>query len=182
MSNSHDSGNIPARLGPQTKFHYRENQMKTLIVFALTCLIAVPALRAADDAKIPPGEADAKERLNKTPRHGEFVDITVPGAKVPLKSFIVYPQIKDKAPVVIVISEIYGLSDWIRSVPDQLAADGFIAVGPDLLSGMGPDGGGADAFPTREDVVKAIRSLKTEQVAADLMAVHDYAANLPAAS
>ena len=156
--------------------------MKTFLVFALTCLIAAPMLRAADDGKIPPGEADAKARLNKTPRHGEFVDITVPGAKAPLKSFIVYPESKDKAPVVIVISEIYGLSDWIRSVADQLAAEGFIAIAPDLISGMGPNGGGTDSFANRDDVVKAIRALKNEQVAADLMAVHDYAVKLPAAS
>src|SRR4051812_7194498 len=156
--------------------------MKNLLIFALAVLIGAPMLRAADDGKIPPDEKEAKERLNKTPRHGEFVDITVPGAKVPLKSFIVYPQIKDKAPVVIVISEIYGLSDWIRSVADQLAADGFIAIAPDLISGMGPNGGGTDSFANRDDVVKAIRGLKNEQVAADLMAVHDYAVKLPAAS
>jgi len=156
--------------------------MKNLLIFALAIFLAVPALRAADDGKIPPDENAAKERLNKTPRHGEFVDITVPGAKVPLKSFIVYPEIKDKAPVVIVISEIYGLSDWIRSVADQLAAEGFIAIAPDLISGMGPNGGGTDSFANRDDVVKAIRALKNEQVAADLTAVHDYGMKLPAAS
>src|SRR3954471_2918793 len=156
--------------------------MRTLLICALLALIAAPIARAADDGKIPPDENAAKERLNKTPRHGEFVDITVPGAKVPLKSFIVYPEVKDKAPVVIVISEIYGLSDWIRSVADQLAAEGFIAIAPDLISGMGPNGGGTDSFANRDDVVKAIRGLKNEQVAADLMAVHDYGMNLPAAS
>src|SRR3954465_4858989 len=182
MSNSHDSGNIPARLGPQTKFHYRENQMKTLIVFALTCLIAVPALRAADNAKIPPAEADAKERLNKTPRHGEFVDITVPGAKVPLKSFIVYPERKTKAPVVIVISEIYGLSDWIRSVADQLAADGFIAIAPDLISGMGPNGGGTDSIANRDEVGKGFRTRKNGRAPPAPPAARDYAVKLPAAS
>src|SRR6476660_1518075 len=156
--------------------------MKNLLIFALTVLMGASILRAADDGKIPPDEKEAKARLNKSPRHGEFVDITVPGAKVPLKSWIVYPQVKDKAPVVIVISEIYGLSDWIRSVADQLAADGFIAIAPDLISGMGPNGGGTDSFANRDDVVKAIRSLKNEQVAADLTAVREYGMNLPAAS
>ncbi len=156
--------------------------MRTLLISALMALIATPSLRAADDGKMPPDENAAKERLNKTPRHGEFVDITVPGAKVPLKSFIVFPEVKEKAPVVIVISEIYGLSDWIRSVADQLAADGFIAIAPDLISGMGPNGGGTDSIANRDDVVKAIRSLKNEQVAADLTAVRDYAVKLPAAS
>jgi carboxymethylenebutenolidase len=156
--------------------------MKNLLIFALAVLIGAPILRAADDGKIPPDEKEAKERLNKTPRHGEFVDITVPGARVPLKSFIVYPEVKDKAPVVVVISEIYGLSDWIRSVADQLAADGFIAIAPDLISGMGPNGGGTDSFASRDDVVKAIRSLKNDQVVADLNAVRDYGVKLPAAS
>src|SRR6266550_523890 len=156
--------------------------MKNLLIFALAVLIGVPLLRAADDGKIPPDEKEAKARLDKTPRHGEFVDITVPGAKVPLKSFIVYPEVKDKAPVVIVISEIYGLSDWIRSVADQLAADGFIAIAPDLISGMGPNGGGTDSFANRDDVVNAIRGLKYDQIAADLTAVHDYGVNLPAAN
>src|SRR4051794_1600627 len=138
--------------------------MKNLLIFAFAVLMGGSMLRAADNGKIPPDENESKERLNKSPRHGEFVDITVPGAKVPLKSFIVYPEIKDKAPVVIVISEIYGLSDWLRAVADQLAADGFIAIAPDLISGMGPNGGGTDAFANRDDVVKAIRSLKNEQV------------------
>src|SRR3954469_21869449 len=156
--------------------------MRTLLICALLTLIAAPIARAADDGKIPPDEKDAKERLNKTPRHGEFVDITVPGAKVPLKTFVVFPEVKDKAPIVIVISEIYGLSDWIRSVADQLAAEGFIAVAPDLISGMGPNGGGTDSFANRDDVVNAIRGLKYDQIAADLTAVRDYGVKLPAAN
>jgi carboxymethylenebutenolidase len=156
--------------------------MKNLLIFALACLLAAPVLRAADDGKIPPDEKEAKARLDKTPRHGEFVDITVPGAKAPLKSFIVFPEVKDKAPVIIVISEIYGLSDWIRSVADQLAADGFIAIAPDLISGLGPNGGGTDSIASRDDVVKLIRSLKNDQVVADLNAVREYAMKLPAAS
>ncbi|HEV8605729.1 MAG TPA: dienelactone hydrolase family protein [Tepidisphaeraceae bacterium] len=156
--------------------------MRNLLIFALACLIAVPVLRAADDGKIPPGEKEAKARLEKSPRHGEFVDIAVPNAKVPLKSYIVYPESKEKAPVVIVIHEIYGLSDWIRSVADQLAADGFIAIAPDLISGMGPNGGGTDSLASRDDVVKLIRGLKNDQVIADLNAVREYGIKLPAAS
>ena len=156
--------------------------MKNLLIFALAVLIGVPMLRAADDMKIPPGEKEAKARLEKSPRHGEFVDITVPGAKVPLKSYIVYPESKDKAPVVIVIHEIFGLSDWIRSVADQLAADGFIAIAPDLISGMGPNGGGTDSLASRDDVVKLIRGLKDPQVVAGLNAVREYGIKLPAAN
>jgi len=106
----------------------------------------------------------------------------VPGAAVPVKAYVVYPERKDRAPVVVVIHEIYGLSDWIRGVADRLAADGFIAVAPDLLSGRGPNGGGTDAFASRDDVVKAIRDLTPELVAAGLDAARDYGTKLPAAS
>ncbi len=120
--------------------------------------------------------------LEKSPRHGEWVDIAVAGAKTPLKSYIVYPERKDKAPVVIVIHEIFGLTDWARSVADQLAADGFIAIAPDLLSGHGKDGGGTDSYPSRGDVTKAVSGLKATEVIAGLNAVRDYAMKLPAAS
>src|SRR5437773_11772128 len=75
-----------------------------------------------------------KERLNSSPRHGEWVDIKS-GART-LKAFVVYPERKDKAPVVIVIHEIFGLSDWVRGLCDQLAENGVIAIAPDLLSGQ----------------------------------------------
>src|SRR5881227_528472 len=111
--------------------------MRTLLISALIALIATPALRAADDAKIPPPEAQAKAVLDKSPRHADYVDVPAPNGKT-IKAFVVYPEVKEKAPVVIVIHEIFGLSDWIRGVTDQLAADGFIAIAPDLISGMGP--------------------------------------------
>ena len=72
-----------------------------------------------------------------------------------MKLWVVYPERKDKAPVVMVISEIFGLSDWIRGVADQLAKDGFIAVAPDFISGKGPNGGGTDAVASRDEVVEA---------------------------
>ena len=136
----------------------------------------------AADAKLPPAEPAAKATLEKSPRHGEWVDIAVPNGKTVLKSYVVYPQRKDKAPVVIVIQEIFGLTDWIRSVADQLAAEGFIAIAPDLLSGKGPGGGGTDAIKSRDDVTKMVRELKPDEVFADLDAVRDYGMKLPAAS
>ncbi len=72
-----------------------------------------PALR---DEKLPPGEAEAKGALEKSPRHGEWVDIKSPAGGTPIRAWVVYPERKDKAGVVIVIHEIYGLSDWIRGV------------------------------------------------------------------
>ena len=131
---------------------------------------------------VPAGQEDAKATLEKSPRHGEYVDVKVPGATTPLRTWIVYPERKDKAPVVIVIHEIFGLSDWIRAVADRLAADGFIAVAPDLISGRGPGGGGTESVPSRDDVVALIRGLKPEEVNAGLDAVRAWAVKLPAAT
>src|SRR5258706_9647031 len=132
--------------------------MRTLLISALLCLIAAPALRAADDAKIPPAEADAKAVLDKSPRHGEYVDVPGPNGKT-IKAFLVYPERKEKAPVVIVIHEIFGLSDWIKSVTDQLAADGFIAIAPDMLTGMGPGGGGTESITDRQQAIKIVSNI-----------------------
>jgi carboxymethylenebutenolidase len=131
---------------------------------------------------LPPNDAGAKAALEKSPRHGEWMDVTVPGAAAPLKTWVVYPERKDKAGVVIVIQEIFGLSPWIRSVADQLAADGFIAVAPDFLSGKGPGGGGTDSVSSRDEVVKLVRSLTPEEVTAQLNAVREKATKLPAAN
>lgn len=143
--------------------------------------LAAPASFAADSPKLPPNEAGAKERIEKTPRHAEYVDIELAGGK-PIRSYVVYPEVKEKAPVVIVIHEIFGLSDWIKSVADQLAADGFIAIAPDLLSGMGEGGKGTDGFTGRDAVMKAIRGLDAKQVVSQLNAVRDYSKKIPAAS
>ena len=128
---------------------------------------------------LPPSEEQAKAALEKSPRHGEWVDIKLPNG-TPIRTWAVYPERKDKAGVVIVIQEIYGLSDWLRSVADQLARDGFIAVAPDLISGMGPNGGGTDSVASRDDVVKLVRALTPEEATARLNAVHAYAAKIPA--
>jgi carboxymethylenebutenolidase len=98
-----------------------------------------------------------------------------------VSAFIAYPERKDKAPVVIVIHEIYGLTDWIRAVADRLAGEGYIAIAPDLLSGKGPGGGGTDKFASRDDVAKALRDLPAAEVAAALDAVSRYGRSLPAA-
>ena len=131
---------------------------------------------------MPPAEADAKAALNSSPRHGEWVDIPQVGQASPLRCFVVYPETKDKAPVVIVIHEIYGLTDWARAVADRLAADGFIAIAPDLLSGKGPGGGGTESAGSRDDVVKLVRGLAPEEVVTALDAARAYALRLPAAT
>jgi carboxymethylenebutenolidase len=156
------------------------------IASVFLCLVVLKAsgvlgAAAPDNVPIPPGEAGAKAALERSPRHHEWVDIAVPGKEAKVTTFIAYPERKDKAPVVIVIQEVYGLTDWIRAVADRLAADGFIAIAPDLLSGKGPGGGGTDKFGSRDDVVKAVRGLSAPDVVDMLDAVSRYGRNLPAA-
>ncbi len=138
-----------------------------------SALLAGPAL--------PPDDKGAKAALEKTPRHGEWADVKLEGGAT-IRSFVAYPERKDKAPVVIVIHEIYGLTDWIRGIADALAGEGFIAIAPDLISGLGPGGGGSDSLPSRDDVVKAIRGLSPAETAKRLDAVRAYATRLPAAT
>jgi carboxymethylenebutenolidase len=122
----------------------------------------------------------AKEALNKSPRHGEYVTIDSNGRK--LDAFIVYPERKDKAPVVLVIHEIFGLTDWARDMADQIAAAGYIAVAPDLLSGKGPKGGGFSDFADNDAARAAVSHLDADQVTKDLNTAADYAKKLPAAN
>jgi carboxymethylenebutenolidase len=154
--------------------------MRTLT--AVLALSVSTTVFAADDGKIPPAADDAKARLEKSPRHGEFVDIKVEGMNVPLKTYVVYPESKDKAPVVIVIHEIFGLSDWVRSVADQLAADGFIAVAPDFISGMGPNNGGTESVTSGDDVRKLVSGMKAEDVMKRADAAREYGMKLPASN
>ena len=122
----------------------------------------------------------AKARLEKSPRHGEWVKISQ--GKREVQSFITYPEVKDKATTVVVIHEIFGLSDWVRGVTDQLAEAGYIAIAPDLLSGAAPNGGGTAELGGADGARKVISSLPPDQITADLKAVADYASKLPASN
>jgi carboxymethylenebutenolidase len=119
----------------------------------------------------------AKARLEKSPRHHEWVEIKHGDRKV--NCYITYPEVKDKAMAVIVIHEIYGLSDWARSVTDELAEAGYIAIEPDMLSGMAPGGGGTAELGGRDNVTKAVGKLPADQITADLDAVAEYVSKLP---
>src|SRR5712671_8147936 len=134
--------------------------MKNL-VFAVVLLFSATGASAQDWAKA---------RLEKSSRHGEWVEFKS-GART-IKAFVVYPERKDKAPVVLVIHEIFGLTDWVRGVCDQLAENGVIAIAPDLLSGQ--------TYSDVDGARKAISALKPEQIKADLDAAADYALKIPA--
>jgi carboxymethylenebutenolidase len=128
---------------------------------------------------IAPGATEVQARLAASPRHGEWAMVSAgPGDSV--RAWIVYPERRDRAPVVVVVHEVFGLTGWIRGVADQLAAEGFIAIAPDLLSGkqipVGPDGD-----PVRDSAVAAIRTLDQAAVQRRIDATARYAMALPAA-
>ncbi|GGA59435.1 carboxymethylenebutenolidase [Edaphobacter acidisoli] len=122
----------------------------------------------------------AKSRLDASPRHHEYVTLHANGRNV--QAFVVYPEVKQKTPVVIMIHEIFGQTDWAKEMADEVAAEGFIVVEPDLLSGHGPNGGGSSAFPSQEARVQAVSGLDPNEVNADLDAAADYAKTIPAAN
>ena len=121
----------------------------------------------------------AKQKLAKSPRHQEWV--TVKNGTRNVNSFVVYPENKSKATAVIFIHEIFGMSDWVQSLTDQLAEAGYVAIAPDLLSGMGPNGGGTSSLD-RNAVGQAIRDLPPDQITADLNAVAAYISKVPASN
>jgi carboxymethylenebutenolidase len=143
---------------------------KTLLLLAVALLASINA--SAQDW--------AKARLGQSPRHQEWVTIKQGTRNV--QCFVVYPEVKDKAPVVLIIHEIFGLSDWAKSLADQVAEAGCIAVAPDLLSGLAPGGGGTAEFPDQGAATKAVSMLPADQVTADLNAVADYALQIPSAN
>lgn len=143
--------------------------MKTRIALALWTVLGIAGSF---------GQDWAKASLEKSPRHLEWVKVKHGDREV--NCFIAYPEVKDKATAVIVIHEIFGLTDWARTVADQLAEAGYVAIAPDLLSGAAPGGGGTAELAGPEAVRKAISSLPPDQITADLNAAGDYLKNLPA--
>ena len=123
-------------------------------------------------AQTLPAQDWAKARLEKSSRHGEWVEYK--SGDRTIKAFVVYPERKEKAPVVLVIHEIFGLTDWVRGLCDQLAENGVIAIAPDLLSGQ--------TFADADGARKAISALPKEQVQADFDATSAYALNIPASN
>jgi carboxymethylenebutenolidase len=126
----------------------------------------------------------ARNMVDKSPRRREWVTIKHDGRSV--ESMVAYPQSRDKAPVMVVIHEIFGLTDWVENVTDEFAEAGYIAIAPDLLSGMAPNGGRTKDFPANDGgggfgpAGQAIVKLSPDQVTADLNAVADYCKKLPA--
>ena len=146
---------------------------------ASTSAIAGGAVQP-DDATLPAGASTVAARLAASPRHGEYVMIArTPGGADSLRSWVVYPQRRDKASVVVVLHEIFGLSTWVRGVADQLAADGFIAVAPDLLTGKYTLAPG-DTI-TQANAAALIRTLAPNDVQRDIVRSAEYGMAQPSA-
>ena len=134
------------------------------ILFAFTAIFLAQSLLAEEIKDF------GRDRLNSSPRHGEWVDIK--SGDRTIKAFVVYPESKNKTAAVLVVSEIFGLTDWVRSLCDELAENGVIAIAPDLHGGQ--------KFEDLDGARKATNSLSKEQVKADLDATADYVLKLPA--
>jgi len=134
------------------------------ILIVLSCILVGQTI-SADEYK-----DFGKDRLNSSPRHGEWVDIK--SGDRTIKAFVVYPERKDKAPAVLVIQEIFGLTDWLRSMCDELAENGVIAIAPDFLNGQ--------KFEDADGASKAVSAVTQDQIKEVLDATADYALKIPA--
>ena len=143
-------------------------------------LIAFLAAIPVGAQSLPAGAEEALDRLNSSPRHGEWVTVAAGGGDE-VNAWVVYPERSDPAPVMLVIHEIFGMTEWVRAVADQLAADGFIAIAPDLLTGKAPGGRGSEAVD-QQAAVALIRELDQDEVNRRLQASAEYATDLPAAT
>src|SRR5262245_41736902 len=142
--------------------------MKPALCIALVLGLALTA----------PGQDFVKERLEKSPRHHEWVEVK--HGKRTVHCFVVFPEVKNKATAVLIIHENKGLTDWVRGVADQVAEAGYIAIAPDCLSGLGPKGGKTSDFGSVDAATKALYQLDANQVTGDLNAAADYVVKLPA--
>ena len=154
-----------------------------LIPFALSlgaCTVASISAEQQGSA-VPAGANDVAARLQNSPRHAEWAMIpAAAGSSDSIAAWVVYPERKDNAPVVVVIHEIFGLSSWVRGVADQLAADGFIAIAPDLLSIE--RGGATTDSMAFADARAMIGRVTPDKMNAMVAAVAQYGMSLPAAS
>lgn len=146
------------------------NRFAAILILAVTVFFNVRSTAAQEWARA---------QLEKSPRHREWVTVRHGNRKV--ETFVVYPEAKDKRPVVLVIHEIFGMTDWVQELADEVAAAGYIAAAPDLLSGMAPNGGRSSDFAEGK-ATEAVSHLDAEQITADLNAVGDYALKLPSAN
>jgi carboxymethylenebutenolidase len=153
-----------------------------LLITACSRPGADPSLQPAGGpapGMLPASAAEVEARLAASPRHAEWVTVRV-GPVDSVRAWVVYPERSGPAPVVLVVHEIFGLSHWIRGVADQLAADGFIAIAPDMLTMRGIPAG-ADGAPDADAARSEIQTLDRGAIHQQLLAVAEYGMSLPAA-
>src|SRR6202046_983621 len=169
-----------ARVLSHNYYRWRYSRMRwTMKRFAGMMLVAMGILLGAQSIAAQEwSQPWARERIASSPRHNEWV--TVKHDRRSVETLVVYPESKDKRPVVLIIHEIFGLSDWAQELADEVAAAGYIAVAPDLLSGMAPNGGRTKDFST--GVTEAVSKLYPHQVSAGRDAAADYGLKLPASN
>jgi carboxymethylenebutenolidase len=124
--------------------------------------------------------APATSRLETMPRHDEWVDVQYDGRTV--RAYVVYPERSDRGPAVVVIHENRGLTDWVRTVADRLAENGYIAIAPDFLSGTAPNGGGTKDYASEDAAREGISKLPKAQVVADIQAAVAFAKKIPSSN
>ncbi|MEO5510200.1 MAG: dienelactone hydrolase family protein [Longimicrobiales bacterium] len=160
-------------------------QMVAMATLALVAGVSAYACasrsgNAPQSPPLPPDAGGALARLNASPRHGEYQMIRT-GPNDSVRVWVVYPERATRAPVVLVVHEIYGLSNWVRSVADQLAADGFIAIAPDLVTSKNvPSDSLGD--PDRTAVTAAIRTLNVSTVQRQLGEIAKWGMARPSAT
>ena len=144
--------------------------MKYFVVYLLTFFQSISLL--AQDF--------ALEQLENSPRHHEWVEVKSGDRNV--HCFVAYPETSENTLAVIVIHENRGLTDWVRSFADQMAAAGYLAIAPDLLSDFAPDKAQTSSFESSDAARDAIYQLDPDQVTQDLQVVQEYIANVPASN
>lgn len=155
--------------------------MRTILVaVALTASLILAAAAPAPAAQ-DPSQTAAAMALEDSPRHYEWVQVPAGDGRT-VRSFVAYPESSEKALAVIVIHENRGLTEWVRHFADQLAAAGYIAIAPDLLSGFDAQHASTDAFDSSDAARQAIYQLDPDRVTQDLLAVQSYAQKIPAAT
>ena len=147
--------------------------MKIKLLLSLIFAAAISPVLSAAEPSLPPDADGAAAALKESPRHGEYVNLDIDGSDVKLKTFVAYPERADKAPVVILIHEIFGMTDWTNATADTLAKEGFIVVAPDLISGV--EG-------AKENPREAISTLTAEESLKRLNAALKYGKSLPSAT
>lgn len=146
--------------------------------------VAAPNAGAASQGNpaLPPSNNAAAPRLAASPRHGEWVKLAwEPGSSDSLMAWVVYPSTSNaRTPVVVVVHEIFGLSTWVRGVADQVAADGFIAIAPDLVSRV--RGGPSTTELSGDSARKLIAGVSTTERNRGIIASARYAMSQPSAA